>query len=102
MTVSASDFADDIFNQLAIVGAIHEEEVEDEDLVDNSDLQRDYALAGIARLVEVKDAFEKYRQAVEDLAVSKGYSLQDGVFCEADERVKKALANVRTGEAHQG
>lgn len=96
MTYSSSDFSDDIFAQLVEVGAIDEEDCVD--LEDSASRQADLALAGIARFVEIKEAFVQYRQALKDLAARKGLELQDGVFCEADERAKKALAAIRDSD----
>lgn len=97
MSYSSCDFADDLFNCLAEVGAIHPGEAEDEDLEDNAELQADYALAAVNRLVAIKDAFLVYREALEKLAREQGYSLQNGPFCEADERAKAALAQIKLG-----
>ena len=94
MTYSCTDFTDDVFNELHRTGAIHKAEAADDDLDDNQGLQAHFALLGIARLVEVKKAFEQSRRAVEDMAKRNGVSLQDGVFCEADKRGKKALAAI--------
>jgi len=99
MTYSCTDFTDDVFAELHRVGAITQPEYDDDELVDNANLQAAYAMSGIARLVEVKDAFDQYRRAVEDLAAHKGLSLQDGVFCQANERAKTALAAVRVRAA---
>lgn len=99
MTYSCTDFTGDVFSELARIGAIHPSEANDEDLPDNVDLQGDYAMAALGRLVEVKDALLEYRQALESLAMLKGYSLQDGPFCCADERVNRALAAIKVPPA---
>lgn len=96
MTYSASDFSDDIFAELHRVGAITAAEANGEDLDDNANLQSDYALAGIARLTECKDALDHLRRAIAAFANHRGISLQDGVFCEADERAARALRAIET------
>lgn len=96
MTYSCSDFADGLFNKLVAIGAITSEDADNEDLSDNPALQADFAMAGIDRLVNVQKALIHYRKAIEKLAVRQGFSLQDGVFCEADERAKRALYALKT------
>lgn len=94
MTYSACDFTEDVFSELHRVGAIYEAECRDENLDDNQSLAADYALAGITRLVEVKDSLVAYMRALADFAAAKGIPLKDGMLCAADERARKALANI--------
>ena len=51
MTYSASDVADAVFARLVERGAITEDEAGDEDLPDNAELQMQYVLQGIERLI---------------------------------------------------
>lgn len=96
MTYSCADYNEDVFRELCRVGAITTSESNDPEAGEHTDIQATLSLAGIGRLVAVKDAFVGYRRALEELAKRKGFSLQDGAFCEADERAKKALADFRT------
>lgn len=67
MTYSCCDFTDDVFAELHRVGAITEAEANDENLNDNASLQADYALKGIGRLVEVRDAADKAERFMKEL-----------------------------------
>jgi hypothetical protein len=67
MGYSCSDFTDDVFAELHRVGAITEDESNDKHLGDNAGLQADYALKGIGRLVEVRDATVKAKQFMQEL-----------------------------------
>ncbi len=67
MTYSCSDFTDDVFAELHRVGVISDAEYNDDDLADNAGLQADYALKGIARLVEVRDAVSRAKQFMQEL-----------------------------------
>lgn len=94
MTYSCTDFADDVFEELARVGAIHQSEAADEDLADDAGLQATYALAAIARLVEAKDASAQLVRAVEQWGLRPDTPLQDAALSEAAQRVKAALAQI--------
>lgn len=94
MTYSCTDFADDVFEELARVGAIHQHEAADEDLDDNPGLQATYALAAIARLVEAKEASEQLLRAVQQWRRQQGTPLQNAALKEAAQRVKAALAQI--------
>lgn len=58
MTYSCSDFSDDVFAQLADIGAILPSEADHPDLDDNPSLQADFALKGIDRLQHARKALE--------------------------------------------
>lgn len=96
MAYDNSDIGDDVTAELYRIGALHE--AEDAAMDGNLSKQGDYALAAIGRLEEVRQALVQYRAAVENLAKRNGWSLQDGLFCEADERVSKALRAIETRE----
>jgi len=94
MTYSCTDFADDVFDELTRVGAIHQREAADEDLADNTGLQATYALAAIARLVEAKEASEQLLRAVRQWERQPDTPVQDAALNEAAQRVKAALAQI--------
>lgn len=94
MTYSCTDFADDVFEELARVGAIHQSEAEDEDLADDSGLQATYSLTAIARLVEAKDALEQLLLAIEQWGDQPDTPSQGAAFNEAAQRAKAALARI--------
>lgn len=102
MSYSCTDFADDVFEELARVGAIHQSEAEDEDLADNADLQASYALAAIARLVEARDALEQLLLAMEQRDLQPDTPSQDAEFSEAVRRAKAALAQIEPTAAADG
>lgn len=66
MTCSASDFSDAVFGRLVECGAITAGEADDEDLPDNAELQMQYALLGIERLIAAgKAAIDAERLSAE-------------------------------------
>lgn len=91
MTYSASDFSDDVWNELCRIGAIGQEERDDPELDDNQSLQGDYALRAIAKLAEAHQAFKAYRAAMIRLTRNKGISLNDEGLAAVDERAALAL-----------
>lgn len=91
MAYSASDFSDDIWNELCRIGAISQGERDDPALDDNQSLQGDYALRAIAKLDEVRQAFTEYRTAMIGLTRDKGISLNDEGLGAVDERAALAL-----------
>lgn len=95
MSYSACDFSDDVFNELGRVGAIQSTEFNDDNLEDNLGLQAEYALTAIDRLVAVRDAAIQYQAALLDFVKRNNISLQDGVLCEANERLRAALREVK-------
>ena len=60
MTYSATNFADDVFNDLARVGAIIQSEASDPNLDDNSGLQASYAMTAIWRFDTLRQAAEEH------------------------------------------
>src|SRR6218665_3499025 len=94
MTYSYTDFADEVFEELARVGAIHQSEAADEDLADDAGLQATYALAAIARLVEAKDASAQLVCAVDQWGRRPDTPLQDAALSEAAQRVKAVVAQI--------
>ena len=93
MGYSCTDFADDIFNELSDVGAIHNNEANDEKLADNASLQADYALRGINRLVEVRDAAIAFRMALAKSTANEGIWPEETMRAAA-KRLDQALAEV--------
>lgn len=67
MGYSCCDFTDDVFAEFHRVGAITEAEFNDENVPDNASLQAEYAINGIARLVEVRDAATKAKRFWQEL-----------------------------------
>lgn len=88
MTYSATDFADDVFNELHRVGAITPDEFGDQDLEDNAELQRDYALNGIERLANARDCAVAAATFMDELLASvdtvTGVAEEHGVRTLAD------------------
>lgn len=91
MTYSCSDFTDDVFAELVRVSAISATEAADDELDDNPSLQGTYALAGIERLVDARDALARYRASVADFLTRHGMTLNDGALCAADDHALQAL-----------
>jgi hypothetical protein len=93
MSYSCTDFADDIFNELGKLGAITPAEFHAPDLMDNAQLQANYALRGIDRLVAVRDVARGYRLRLLAVLAEKGLDVQgfDQNLSEIDARLSAAL-----------
>jgi hypothetical protein len=90
MSYSFSDFTDNVFKELGKSGAIRPEELNDENTMENVQLQGDYAIKAIDRLVAVRDAAAEFHKLVRAAAV-RGVSLDDEVFKAAETRLTAAL-----------
>jgi hypothetical protein len=90
MAYEFSDFADNVFKELGKSGAIHPAELNDENL-ESVQLQGDYAIKAIDRLVAVRNAASDFHKLVLS-AAAKGVPLDDEVFKAAESRLNVALA----------
>ncbi len=89
MAYEFSDFAENVFKELGKAGAIHAAELNDENL-ESVQLQGDYAIKAIYRLVAVRAAASYFHKLV--LAASvKGVPLNGEVFNAAESRLNSAL-----------
>jgi hypothetical protein len=91
MAYEFSDFADNVFKELGKSGAIHLAELNDENTMENVQLQGDYAIKAIDRLVAVREAAKAFHTLVLE-AAAKGVALDDEVFKAAESRLNVALA----------
>jgi hypothetical protein len=89
MAYEFSDFTDNVFKELSNAGAIHPAELNDENL-DSVQLQGDYAIKAIDRLVVMRNAASDFHKLVLT-AAAKGVPLDDEVFKAAEARLNAAL-----------
>jgi hypothetical protein len=88
---SFSDFTDNVMAEIGKSGVLTPAERDDESMMENVQVQGDYAIKAIDRFVAVRNAAAEFHKLVMD-AAAKSVALDDDVFKAAEARLNTALA----------
>jgi hypothetical protein len=90
MSYSFSEFTDNVMAEIGKSGVLTPAERDDENMMENVQVQGDYAIKAIDRFVAVRNAAAEFHKLVMN-AAAMGTPLDDDVFKAAEARLNTAL-----------